>query len=153
MKNTLFQPAVAHRFLATFTFEHLPSPLDVHFQSVSGLERSMSVNSVRQGGDNVGAIHLPTGIEHGQLTLQRGVMGITPLSVIFNQTMNDFKPRYMDVLIMLLSSNGMPTCGWSFRDAQPLRYETANLDANSNQVLINTFVLAYREIRMLGVQA
>ncbi|WP_440974360.1 phage tail protein [Pseudomonas koreensis] len=151
--NAVFQPAVAHRFLATFTFSHNPSPLDVHFQSVSGLGRDMSVNSVRQGGDNVGAINLPTGVEHGRLTLQRGVMTITPLSVMFNQAMNEFKPRYVDVLIMLLNGAGVPTCGWAFRDAQPVKYDTASLDASSNTVLINTFELAYREMHMLGVQA
>lgn len=149
----VFEPAVAHRFLATFTFNNIPSPVDVSFKNVSGLGRDMSFNSVRQGGDNVGTIHMPTAVEHGRLTLQRGVMAITPLSVMFNQAMNEFKPRYVDVLIMVLNGKGIPTCGWVFRDAQPVKYETASLDASSNTVLINTFELAYREMHMLGVQA
>lgn len=151
--TAIFQPAVSHRFLATFTIEQIPSPLDVHFQSVSGLGRTLSLDSVREGGDNVGILNLPREVSHGTLTLQRGVMALTPLTAVFNQVMNAFHLQYLDVLIMLLNAQGLPTCGWAFRDALPVNYQTGNLDATANEVLINTLELSYREMQMFGVQA
>jgi len=149
----LNEPAVSHRFLASFFFKNIPSPLDLRFQRISGLGREMDVTSHREGGDNVGSLYLPERISHSPLVLERGVMVVTPLSLSFNKVMSDFASQYLDVVIMLLNHQSLPVCTWTLRDAMPVKWHTGDLDAQGNAVLINRLELVYRDMQWLGVKA
>ncbi|RQR52005.1 phage tail protein [Burkholderia sp. Bp9126] len=149
----LLAPSVSHRFLATFSFNGIPSPVDVFFQRVSGLSRELSTTPIREGGDNVGVIHLPEKVEHGQVSFERAVMTITPLTLAFDQVMTDFDARHLSVVIMLLNHLSLPVCSWTLIDALPVRWRTGDLDANSNAILINELGLSYREMHWMGVKA
>ncbi|MFM0067286.1 phage tail protein [Paraburkholderia aspalathi] len=200
-------PALSHRFMATFFVKRVPlaQSADMRFQRISGLGRELSVKSFREGGDNVGTHHLVEGVTHGNVVLERGVLPVTALSLLFNSAMGDFEfPRIsqalgraapwaikgvsldsaLDVAILLLRAvqtgsvpsqvsvpqmpvpvdftsaplalyNGalMPVCGWFLNDVLPVKWQTGELNANSNTVLVNTLELAYRKMTWLGAYA
>lgn len=151
--KALYEPALAHRFVVSFFINNIPSPVDFQFQRISGLQRQIDVSSLRQGGDNLGSVHLPERITHGNLVLERGVTTITPLTLAFNEAMTSFHMRYMTVIVMLMNHLQIPVCSWTFVNALPVNWQTGDLDASSSTVLINTLELAYEKMHWLGVKA
>ncbi len=148
----LFAPEVSHRFLATFFFDKIPSPLDLRFQKISGLSRQLETSPHREGGENVGNLHFPERVTHGSLVLERGVMNLTPLTWVFNDVMGGFNIRHATVVVILLNHASVPVCSWTLTQALPVKWQTSDLDASSNAVLINTLELAYKDMRWLGVK-
>lgn len=151
--SDIFEPAVAHRFVASLFFERVPSPVDVRFQRISGLGRELQISQRFQGGDNVGAIHFPERVTHGNLLLERGVMMVTPLTLAFDQILSEFRGRYLDVVVLLMNHRNVPLCSWTFSDVLPVRWQTGDLDANSNTVLLNVLELTYSQMTWLGTKA
>lgn len=151
--SDIFEPAVAHRFAASLFLDRIQSPVDVRFQRISGLSRELQISQRFQGGDNVGAIHLPERVTHGTLVLERGVMMATPLTLAFDQVLSEFRSRYFDVVVLLMSHHNAPLCSWTFSEALPVRWQTGDLDATSNTVLLNTLELTYSQMTWLGAKA
>ncbi len=149
----LITPAVSHSFTAAFLFNQLiPSPIDFFFQKISGLSWTMNMQERVEGGANVGAHHLPQRVQHGTLVLERGVMAMTPLTMVFNQVMTEFSSIYADVVIILFDHKKTPISSWTVTNARPKSWEVGELDANSSQILINRMELVYDDITWLGAK-
>ncbi|MBS9426693.1 phage tail protein [Photorhabdus akhurstii] len=150
--NNLYTPAVSHRFIASFLFNNIPSPLDIAFQRISGLSRELQTTQHSQGGENARNTWLAEKIQHGSLMLERGVMTVTPLTRVFDRVLRGEKAVYADVVIMLLNENSLPVASWTLSNALPVRWSTGDFDANSNTVLVNSLELRYQDMRWLGVK-
>ncbi|PQQ38592.1 phage tail protein [Photorhabdus laumondii] len=150
--NNLYTPAVSHRFIASFLFNNIPSPLDIAFQRISGLSRELQTTQHRQGGENARNTWLAEKIQHGSLVLERGVMTVTPLTLVFDRVLRGEKAVYADVVIMLLNEHSLPVASWTLSNALPVRWSTGDFDANSNTVLVNSLELRYQDMRWLGVK-
>ncbi|NRN28697.1 phage tail protein [Photorhabdus heterorhabditis] len=151
--NNLSTPSVSHRFIASFLFNNIPSPLDIAFQRISGLSRELQTTQHSQGGENARNVWLAEKIQHGSLVLERGVITVTPLTWMFDRILRGEKAVYADVVIMLLNEHSIPVASWTLSNALPVRWSTGDLDANSNTVLINALELRYQDMRWLGVKA
>ncbi|MCC8458077.1 phage tail protein [Photorhabdus aegyptia] len=151
--NNLSTPSVSHRFIASFLFNNIPSPLDIAFQRISGLSRELQTTQHSQGGENARNVWLAEKIQHGNLILERGVMTVTPLTWVFDRVLRGEKAVYADVVIMLLNEHSVPVASWTLSNALPVRWSTGDLDANSNTVLVNVLELRYQDMRWLGVKA
>lgn len=145
-------PAVSHRFMVNFLFNGIPDPLDIAFQRVSGLSRQLEVSQQSQGGENVRNHWLADKISHGSLVLERGVMNASPLTLEFDRMLRGEMLRQASVVIMLLNAQTLPVTTWILSHALPVRWQSGDLDANSNAVLINTLELRYQDMRLLGVK-
>ncbi|CAQ84089.1 MULTISPECIES: phage tail protein [Photorhabdus] len=150
MQN-FYTPSVSHRFIASFLFNNIPSPLDIAFQRISGLSRELQTTQHSQGGENARNVWLADKIQHGSLVLERGVMTVTPLTLIFDHVLRGEKAIYADVVIMLLNENYLPVASWTVSNALPVRWSTGDFDANSNAVLVNSLELRYQDMLWLGV--
>ncbi|MBL4806433.1 MAG: phage tail protein [Rhodobacteraceae bacterium] len=158
----LYRPELSHRFLATFFIEtgvrvgklrvKLPSPIDVRFARIDGLSREVSMNSYHEGGKNTGSHHFPEQVTHSPLTFERGVMTVTPLSLVFNHMLTEFKVLDIDIVIMLLNESDIPISSWLASGATATSWKTGQLDAQSNTVLMNSLTFNYRKLRCLGVK-
>ncbi|WP_231755850.1 phage tail protein [Burkholderia sp. MSMB1552] len=144
-------PMLSHRFVATFFIKGIPSPFDVRFARVSGLGREMQVTGLREGGDNLGVVNLAERVTHGTLVLERGVMAVSPVTLLFNRVLGQFKSTYINVVIVLLNGQRLPVCSWTVTEALPVKWQTGNLDASGSTVLVDTLELAYREMHWAGV--
>jgi phage tail-like protein len=151
--NDLFAPSVSHRFTTFFTFKGIPSPLDMSFQKISGLSRTLNTTPLSQGGENTRNYHFADKINHGSLVLERGVMAVTPLTAQFDRVLRGDKVLYADVVILLLNHREMPVSSWVISNALPVSWTVGDLDANTNSVLINSLELRYQNMRWLGVKA
>lgn len=149
----LFQPSPTSRFLTTFVFGGIPSPLDIAFQRITGLSRELNVTAHSEGGQNASNLYLANKVQHGSLVLERGVMTVTPLTLVFDQVMQGERMMYADVVILLLNSLSIPVCSWIISNALPVRWQTAELDANANTISVNSLELRYQDMRWMGIKA
>jgi phage tail-like protein len=129
----------------------VPNPVDIRFQRVSGLSANVELGSVNEGGQNLYTHRLPRRVTYGNLVLERGFVVTSGLNVELNVTMSLFKFLPSNVMVTLLSEEGAPISGWMFIKAFPVRWQTADLNANEDRVLIDTLELAYAHMQALRI--
>ena len=140
------------RFAAVFFIGGVvPNPIDIRFQRVSGLSATIETTTVNEGGQNLHAHRLPRKIGYRNLVLERGFMTGSPLNLEFNTAMTTFKFAPCNVMITLLGADAAPLAAWMFLKAFPVRWETADLSAGEDQVLIDTLELCYASMQAMRV--
>lgn len=125
----------------------LPDPIDLRFQKVGGLSLRVKTTSRAEGGQNLFRQWLPESVEHDNLVLERGVFVGSPVDL----TMTFFKFKPATVLVSLLNEHKVPQRNWFFFGAYPVRWSTADLDARSHEVLIETLELKYQRMNVIAV--
>src|SRR5262245_48476513 len=86
------EPVLGYRFgVFFFVLGVIPNPLDIRFQKVRGLTATVKTTPQPEGGQNLYVQQLPSGIEYGNLVLERGMVVGSPLNIEFNIAMTMFK--------------------------------------------------------------
>ncbi len=145
------EPILGMRFAVLFLAAGIvPNPLDIRFQKVSGLSMTVDTTPLPEGGQNLYTQQLPTGISHGNLVLERGMVVGSPLVLEFEATMSLFRFAPCNVLVSLLSEDKVPLAAWLFLRAFPVKWSTSDLDAEP-AILIDTMELAYGRMQVMRV--
>jgi phage tail-like protein len=145
-------PIIGMRFAVLFmTGGVVPNPLDLRFSKVSGLSMTVETESVTEGGQNLYTQQLPRSVSHGNLVLERGMVVGSPLNIEFNASLSTFKFVTSNVLVTLLSEDGLPMAAWLFMKAWPVKWSTSDLDASTPGLVIDTMELAYARMQVLRV--
>jgi phage tail-like protein len=154
MEWRVYEPSASHHFSVLFWLDRMPLPdiFDMRFQRVGGLSRELGITTHSEGGENLRNQYFVEKLSHGSLTLERGVMTLTPFTALLSAQFASGKIRYLNAVISLLDPGPLPLTNWLVTKAVPVRWQTGDLDANGNQVLINTFELRYRDMIPLGVK-
>ena len=129
----------------------IPNPLDIRFQSVGGLDATVSTVTHREGGELLYSHRLPDVISYGNLVLKRGITIGSLLTIEFNAAMTLFKFAPSNVLVTALSEDKVPLAGWMFIRAFPVSWTTSHLDATEKSVMIETMELAYARMQVVRV--
>ncbi len=129
----------------------IPNPLDIRFQSVGGLNASITTVSHREGGELLYTHRMPDIINYENLVLKRGITVGSLLTIEFNIAMTLFKFAPSNVLVTALSEDMVPLAGWMFIRAFPVRWTTSDLDATNKAVMIETMELAYARMQVVRV--
>jgi len=128
-----------------------PNPIDIRFQRVSGLSATIETHAVAEGGQNLYTHRLPRKVSYDNLVLERGFVVDSPLNFEFQTAMSLFEFAPSNVMVTLFSETAVPLSAWLFIKAYPVRWATADLDANSDKVLIDTLELAYARMQPLRI--
>lgn len=145
-------PPMGFRFAVVFfALGVIPNPLDIKFQKVSGLSSEIQTTYHREGGQNMFQHRLPTGMKHGNLVLERGLVVGSPLNIEFLATLSLFKFLTGNVLITLLNKDALPLAAWMFEKTYPVKWKVSDLDAESSSLAIDTLELAYSRFQILRV--
>ena len=145
-------PPVGFFFLVTFLVGgFVPNPLDIRFQKVSGISVTMETTEIREGGENLFSLRLPTHMSYGNLVLERGMVIGSPLNIEFNLAMSTMSFQPGNVLVMLLNADEIPIASWLFQETYPLKWSVSDLDANQSSVMIDTMELAYARMQSLRI--
>lgn len=145
-------PALGFRFAVVFfAGGAVPNPIDVRFQRVSGLTATIDTTSIVEGGQNLYTHRVPTRVGYGNLVLERGFVVGSPLNLEFGAAMSLFKFAPSNVMVTLLNERGIPLAAWLFLKAYPVRWATADLDANDERLVIDTLELAYTRMQALRI--
>jgi phage tail-like protein len=112
------------------------------FSEVSGLESTIEVEDVREGGVN-GYVHKVAGpAGYGNLTFRHGLTIVSSLWVWFAAcARGDIQRKHGTIL--LLDTAQLPVMWWSFRNALPVRWTGPSFDATSDQVGVEAIELAH----------
>lgn len=129
----------------------LPNPLDIRFQKVSGLSATVETTPLAEGGQNLYTHRLPKRVGYQNLVLTRGFVIGSLLNVEFNAAMSLFKFVPSNVMVTLLDEDGIPLSAWLFLKAYPVKWSTSDLDANQEQLVIDSLELAYTNMQALRI--
>jgi len=149
----LQDPPLAFRFGVFFLIKGIiPNPIDIRFQKVSGLSASIETSSQDEGGMNEGSgFRFPEKVKYENLRLERGMAHLSPLNVQIDQAISELKLYPSDVLVILFDESNLPFASWLFLKAYPVKWSMSDLDANSNQVVIETLELAYFKFKPIRI--
>jgi phage tail-like protein len=118
------------------------------FASVSGLAAEAEVIEYREGADKVTSSRkLPGRVRYPNVTLRRG---LTASRDLWNwwRTTRDGQVERRTVAITLLNDAGEPVLRWRLREAWIARIEASDLDAQGNEVAIETIELAHEGLEL-----
>lgn len=136
-------------FYYSVVFSISPNRNDVRFQSVSGLSVDYEMEEYKEGGENRFVHKLPVRTKYTNLTLKRGLL----LDSVVTQwcmaafTLRKFIPA--DLVIILMNENGVPLRTWNVVHAIPVKWQISDLNADKNEIVLETLELSYRYFVML----
>lgn len=147
--------SVRYSFLVAFLpteVEHLLYPLDIRFQKVSGLSAKTEVQTIHQGGDNNSMYSLPLKTTYDNLILEKGRTRSTlNFSIAINDMFFFYTIKPINILITAVNPKGTALSAWMVLDANPVRWSVSDLDANSNEVIIDTLEFTYRDLKSINI--
>lgn len=120
--------------------------VDGAFREVSGLERELELQEIREGGQMY-AYRLPKRLKHPNLVLKRGLVAKTSGLATWAEdtltTMLTTPIERREVTVTLFDRNGQPLVWWVFHDAYPVKWVTNALNASEAAVAVETLELTY----------
>jgi phage tail-like protein len=145
-----FTLPVAFHFEVKFTGSG-PQIKDAAFSEVSGLESSIDVESVVEGGENRFVHQLPKPVKHGNLKLKRGLTDKNSALVKWCKDVieGDFSKKIepKNLIIDLLDEEHDPVASWTVGNAYPVKWSVGNFDAMKNELALETIELAYTTLK------
>lgn len=128
----------------------LPTPVDMSFQSVSGLSVTVETEPFAEGGENRFVHEIPKGLKFSTLTLKRGLK-LTPsvLSKWCEDAYENFVFKPLDIIISLMDENHLPLHNWNIVGAYPIKYEISEFNAETAAVVIQTLELKYKYFKTI----
>jgi len=112
------------------------------FTSVSGLDITTGVESIRQGGVNNKEYKLPLTTSYSDIVLKHGLSDIDLLWNWYEDVIAG-KIQRKNITIYLLGANDVPAMWWDVYRAFPIKAEGPSFDASSNSVSIQTLVITH----------
>lgn len=131
------------------TFDTQNKSIDIRFQKISGFRINMSPQTLEEGGQNLFTHRLPQRYNYENLVLERGLVLDSDLSKNFMEAMTTYNFKPATVLVSLLDEKDHPVMSWAFFDAWPVSWQSSDLDANANAVVIETLELAYTRFQRM----
>lgn len=121
------------------------------FSEVSGLDADSDVVALKEGGDSRFVHKLPSRAKRGPLVCKRGLLPASgPLfewvkSTLESDLSQPIQPQ--DLVVDLLDQNQTAIMRWSLARAWPVKWSTASLSSDQNDVAIETLEFAYQSIQ------
>jgi phage tail-like protein len=151
LKGDFVEPLHAYRFRLTLLALGAV-PIDLHAQSVTGLEMSIESRSVSSGLGR--GYQLPGTITYGDLTIKRALAdGSSAASLQTAMYFWSFASKALpfSLLISLLARDGSPSRSWLAFDVFPSNWKTSDFDGDSNQLMIESINLSCRFLIPFGL--
>lgn len=117
------------------------------FSDCDGLEMTMEVKTIREGGNNGEQIRLTGPLSYGQLTLKRGMTSTFDLWDWFNATLLDASLRAKRAEIVLLARDGKTErARFVLKRCVPIKLKAPVLNAKDGAIAIEELQLAYESL-------
>jgi phage tail-like protein len=142
-------PFVAFNFGVEITMPGVGSPLcGASFSECDGLEISMELKTIREGGNNGRQIRLSGPASFGTLILKRGVTRDTDLWDWFNDSLNDPALRANAEVVMFSSAAGAYSEQKRFilEACVPIKVKAPALNAKDGLIAIEEMQIAYERL-------
>src|ERR1051325_2411058 len=146
-------PFIGFHFLVVFEiFPQVPN--DFRFQEVTGLTVDVDVsNTYNEGGENRFVHRLPGRTKYSDLVLKRGMTLVSGITAWCVDAIENFNYQPTNMLISLLNEDHLPVSSWYIANAIPIKYDITGLNAEQNQIVIESMTLRYEYYRTLNLSA
>ena len=114
------------------------------FLKVSGLEGRVEVEEYREGGD-FGVRKAPGSVSYSNIVVSRGMTSSTELWDWWERVRNGDVDR-RNLSIVMLDDSRQAVARWQVQSAWPVRYSAPDLNAESDDVAIETLELTHEGI-------
>jgi phage tail-like protein len=144
-------PFVAFNFGVEITMPGVSSPLcGASFAECDGLEMTMEVKTIREGGNNGRQIRLSGPISYGQLVLKRGMTRDTDLWDWFHDSFKDPSLRANAEVVMFSAEAGTYTVQKRFmlEGCVPVKLKAPALNAKDGLLAIEEMQIAYESLAL-----
>ena len=145
MDENFNHPPVNFRFEVSLN----PPEGEFYFSKVTGIEKSIGLSSLQEGGNNSYSHHLPNRTEYTELVLHRGLIPSDSsfLAWCEKSISGNFDEKLVakTIIVNLLDASGEPLVSWQFNNAFPVRIKVNDLDGENQAVLVEEIGIAYSE--------
>ncbi len=144
-------PFTAFNFGVEITMPGVSSPLcGASFSECDGLEMTMDVKTIREGGNNGRQIRLTGPLSYSQLVLKRGVTADTDLWDWFSDSFNDPSLRATAEVVVYGSEPGVDnaTRRYRFTGCVPVKLKAPALNAKDGLIAIEELQIAYEAMEL-----
>ncbi len=132
------------------------SHADSKFQEVSGLNMSLEVEAISEGGNNEFVHQLPTKTKYENLILKRGLLAsFSDIATWCRQTItgglsSKIMPR--DLFVELMSPDSLvPLMFWRLEGAYPIKWEVSNFNSQESAIVVETLEFTYRTMTVVNL--
>jgi phage tail-like protein len=127
------------------------SPLaEAAFAECDGIELTMDVKTIRQGGANDRAYRVPGVVNYSNLTLKRGVTGNLDLWDWVQRSTADPGLRANAEVIVFEADGSTEAMRYQLHRCLPIKFKAPTLSAKDGQVAIEEFQLAYEKFDVVA---
>ncbi len=122
------------------------------FSECDGLEMTMDVKTIREGGNNSQQIRLTGPLNFGTLTLKRGMTSNFDLWQWFNKILSQPGLR-VDAHVILLAADRTEKARFLLKSCLPVKLKAPALNGKDGAVAIEEFQLAYETLTLQPIPA
>ena len=113
------------------------------FAECTGLEATMEVKTIKEGGRNYGAAQRAGGATFATVVLKRGISSNRNLFQIFNSVSTGYFAPRLQVTINVCDLDGSAVMAWQLDKALPVKFKFADLNAKSTEIGIEELHLVH----------
>ena len=146
---TLLDAASASNTATTIVVSTLTNNIDAGFNECSGLDMTLDVEEYMEGGVNDRVHKFPSRMQWAKLSLKKGVM-VDKALWKWLYGFAEGKVVRKDGLISLLDAEGAPHTVWIFRRGLPVRYAGPSLNAQQNQIAVETIEIDHEGLELVS---
>jgi phage tail-like protein len=147
--ETVLYPFTAFNFAVEIQVPGVtPKVCSAAFSDCDGLEMTMEVKTIREGGNNGRQIRLTGPLNYGQLTLKRGMTAAFDLWNWFSQILTNPALR-ADAEVVLLAADGTTErARFVLTRCLPIKLKAPTLNAKDGTIAIEELQLAYESLTL-----
>lgn len=146
MLSSLFSDYPPVSFHFSVSFIGLMALTDYKFQEVDGIGAEISVEEIKEGGENRFSYQVPIRSKFNTIELKRGLVPAGSLLAKWcTDTLTDgFSEKIvpMTLLVSLLDESAIPIMAWKINNAWPIGWNVSKLNAQENTIAIESIKLS-----------
>jgi phage tail-like protein len=119
------------------------------FSECDGLEQTMEVKTIREGGGNDRQIRLSGPVAFGQLTLKRGMTAGFDLWTWFKDSLADPRLRADAEVVLLAADGSTERARFLLTRCLPIKIKAPALNAKDGQIAIEELQLVYETLQLV----
>ncbi|MEO6092083.1 MAG: phage tail protein [Novosphingobium sp.] len=147
-------PLTSFNFAVEIYPDGSSSPLaEAAFADCDGIELTMDVKTIREGGANDRAHRVPGAINYSNLTLKRGVTANLDLWGWVQQSIANPGLRANAEVIVFAADGSTEAMRYQLHRCLPIKFKAPALSAKDGQVAIEEFQLAYEKFVVVAPKA
>jgi phage tail-like protein len=137
-------PFTAFDFAVELRVPGLPDELcSAAFAECDGLEMTMDIKTIKEGGNNATLVRLPGTVSYGTLTLKRGMTASFDLWDWFAAVVRDPSIRADGEVVLFAADGATERARWIVGRCLPTKLKAPALSAKDGMVAIEELQLAY----------